>query len=43
MLTAEGPARAYDVAGHLCYTGDVIRTGVTLPELSAGDVVAWTA
>jgi diaminopimelate decarboxylase len=39
-LTAEGPEREYDLAGPLCYTGDVLREGVSLPELSAGDVVA---
>lgn len=39
-LTAEGPTREYDIAGPLCYTGDVIRTGVDLPELVEGDIVA---
>ncbi|WP_082224559.1 diaminopimelate decarboxylase [Halolamina rubra] len=39
-LTAEGPEREYDIVGPLCYTGDVHREGVTLPELSAGDVVS---
>ncbi|WP_436912213.1 diaminopimelate decarboxylase [Halosimplex marinum] len=31
------PARTYDVAGPLCYTGDVIREDVALPELGVGD------
>lgn len=39
-LTAEGSTREYDIAGPLCYTGDVLRTGVDLPELAEGDVVA---
>jgi diaminopimelate decarboxylase len=30
----------YDVAGPLCYTGDVIQEGVALPELERGDVLA---
>jgi len=30
----------YDVAGPLCYTGDVIQEGVALPELRRGDVLA---
>ncbi|WP_135830253.1 diaminopimelate decarboxylase [Halorussus halobius] len=30
----------YDVAGPLCYTGDVIQEGVSLPELDPGDVLA---
>lgn len=30
----------YDVAGPLCYTGDVIQEDVPLPSLEVGDVVA---
>ena len=29
--------RTYDVAGPLCYTGDVIQEAVALPELTRGD------
>lgn len=29
--------RRYDVAGPLCYSGDVVREGVPLPELAVGD------
>ena len=36
----EEPTEEYDVAGPLCYTGDVIQEGVTLPELERGDVLA---
>lgn len=39
-LTAAGPEREYEIVGPLCFTGDVHREGVTLPELSAGDVLA---
>lgn len=39
-LTAEGPNRKYDIAGPLCFTGDVHRESVTLPELSTGDLLA---
>lgn len=35
-----GPTQTYDIAGPLCYTGDVIQEDVTLPELSVGDPVA---
>jgi diaminopimelate decarboxylase len=36
----EGPAtETYDVAGPLCYTGDVVQEGVSLPVLEEGDVV----
>ncbi|WP_290818948.1 alanine racemase, partial [Halovivax sp.] len=34
------PDRTYDVAGPLCYTGDVLSEDVALPELAAGDVIA---
>ncbi|WP_132058836.1 diaminopimelate decarboxylase [Halorussus amylolyticus] len=34
------PTTEYDVAGPLCYTGDVIQEGVALPELERGDVLA---
>ncbi|MFB6194651.1 MAG: diaminopimelate decarboxylase [Haloplanus sp.] len=30
-------SRSYDVAGPLCYTGDVIQEDVSLPELARGD------
>jgi diaminopimelate decarboxylase len=30
----------YDIAGPLCYTGDVIQEAVELPQLEAGDVLA---
>jgi diaminopimelate decarboxylase len=33
-------SETYDVAGPLCYTGDVIREDVSLPPLSEGDAVA---
>lgn len=37
---ADGPAdQTYDVAGPLCYTGDVIQEDVSLPTLGEGDVV----
>lgn len=36
----EEPTTQYDVAGPLCYTGDVIQEDVTLPELERGDVLA---
>jgi diaminopimelate decarboxylase len=36
----EKSIREYDVAGPLCYTGDVIQEDVTLPELERGDVLA---
>lgn len=39
-LTAAGPEQEYDIVGPLCYTGDVHREGVVLPELEAGDVLA---
>jgi len=35
----EPETHSYDVAGPLCYTGDVIAEDVTLPELTMGDVV----
>lgn len=37
--TDEPETHSYDVAGPLCYTGDVIAEDVTLPELTRGDVV----
>ena len=39
-LTADGPEQEYDIAGPLCYTGDVIREEVTISRVSAGDIVA---
>ncbi|MFB6155533.1 MAG: diaminopimelate decarboxylase [Haloferacaceae archaeon] len=39
-LTGDGPTREYDIAGPLCFTGDVHREGVELPALEAGDVLA---
>jgi diaminopimelate decarboxylase len=37
---SEEPTREYDVAGPLCYTGDVIQEDVSLPGLDRGDVLA---
>lgn len=38
---SERPAEeTYDVAGPLCYTGDVIQEDVSLPTLEQGDVLA---
>ena len=34
------PSREYHVAGPLCYSGDVIREDVRLPELERGDLLA---
>lgn len=39
-LTAEGSKQEYDIVGPLCYTGDIHREDVVLPELSEGDVLA---
>jgi len=33
------PTETYDVAGPLCYTGDVVQEDVALPPLREGDVV----
>lgn len=38
-LEETDPTTAYDVAGPLCYTGDVIQEDVLLPPLEAGDVL----
>jgi diaminopimelate decarboxylase len=34
------PTETYDVAGPLCYTGDVVQEDVALPPLAEGDVLA---
>ncbi|KTG11460.1 diaminopimelate decarboxylase [Haloprofundus marisrubri] len=39
-LTEGAATESYDVAGPLCYTGDVIQEDVSLPELSVGDKIA---
>lgn len=39
-LSGGEPTETYDVAGPLCYTGDVIQEDVALPPLKPGDVVA---
>lgn len=33
----EGPRRAYDLAGPLCFAGDMVDHGVLLPRLEPGD------
>jgi len=40
FVREDGAVERYDVAGPLCYTGDVIQEDVALGPLSAGDVLA---
>lgn len=39
-LSDAEPTETYDVAGPLCYSGDVLAEDVSLPPLERGDVVA---
>jgi diaminopimelate decarboxylase len=39
-LAGREPSETYDVAGPLCYTGDIVQEDVDLPPLEQGDVLA---
>jgi diaminopimelate decarboxylase len=40
VLTSKKPTKTYDVVGPICETSDTFRRGISLPELSRGDLVA---
>lgn len=40
VLTSNRAARKYDVVGPICESSDTFRTGVELPEVQRGDLVA---
>ncbi|MEX0994850.1 MAG: diaminopimelate decarboxylase [Balneolaceae bacterium] len=39
-LTSTKPEKTYDVAGPICETSDTFRTGIQLPEVERGDLLA---
>lgn len=40
VLTSNRTARKYDVVGPICESSDTFRTGIELPEMKRGDLVA---
>ncbi|MEX0646494.1 MAG: diaminopimelate decarboxylase [Balneolaceae bacterium] len=40
VLTSNKEPKTYDVAGPICESSDTFRTGITLPEMERGDLVA---
>ncbi len=38
----EGPNKAYDIGGPLCFSGDFIKRAISLPETQSGDYVCIT-
>lgn len=40
VLTSRKPSKTYDVVGPICESSDTFRTGVSLPEVERGDLVA---
>ncbi len=40
VLTSNRPNRTYTVAGPICETADTFRTGISMPEVKRGDLLA---